>query len=311
MTFTEIEAYIESVKNNSLLYFEKNFDDRTDAIDFLEFHILDQIETLRKAEQDQGRLTELHNRAEKVKFQLEDIDNELFQKLQWELKHKRYCGKELESLVKEYVSFENNKQFDEEGYDNLDIFINRLLSLQHMPEPSKLLEPEMVFYQKTPARIIFDLIKEVEFTKNDVFFDIGSGLGQVAMLVNLLTDIRTVGIEFDPAFCEYSHECAAMLGLKNVAFINIDAREVDYSSGTVFFMYTPFRGKMLQDVLDVLRKESLERKIYIITYGPCTAEVAKQDWLYSTSGAEFNINKLTFFSTKVMERAIPSSGKGR
>ena len=100
MTFTEIEAYIESVKNNSLLYFEKNFDDRTDAIDFLEFHILDQIETLRKAEQDQGRLTELHNRAEKVKFQLEDIDNELFQKLQWELKHKRYCGKELESLVK-------------------------------------------------------------------------------------------------------------------------------------------------------------------------------------------------------------------
>jgi precorrin-6B methylase 2 len=137
----------------------------------------------------------------------------------------------------------------------------------------------MVFYQKTPARIIFKMVKAGRFTKDDVFFDIGSGLGQVAMLVNLLSGIRTVGVEFDPAFCKYSEDCAAMLGLQEIAFINADAREADYSLGTVFFMYTPFKGKMLQDVLEMLKQESLKRKIRIVTYGPCTPEVAAQDWL--------------------------------
>ena len=295
MTVTEIDSYIQTTANNRLLYDEKNFDARTDAIDFLEFHILDQIDILRKVEPDQFRLIELHQRAEKLKFQLEEIDNKLFQKLQQEIKQKRYDGKAFERLVKEYVNFENNKPLDEEGYDNLDIFINRLLTLQNMPEQSRQLEPEMVFYQKTPARVVFELVKNAGFKKDDVFFDIGSGLGQVVMLVNLLAGIRTAGVEFDPAFCKYSEECATMLGLQDVDFINADARGVDYSVGTVFFMYTPFKGKMLQDVLEILRKESLKREIRIITYGPCTSEVAAQDWLHRAFEAGPGINSLAFF----------------
>ena len=282
MIFPEVEAHIESIKNNPSLYDEKSFDARADVIDFLEFYIL-----------DQDRLTELHHQAQKVKSQLEEIDNKLFQRLQREIKQKKH-SKACEELIKGYVNFESNRHEDE-GYDNLDIFVNRLLSFQDMPEQSKFPEPEMVFYQKTPARIIFELVQKAGFTKDDVFFDIGSGLGQVAMLVNLLTGIRTVGVEFDPAFCKYSEECAITLGLQDVAFFNVDAREADYSEGTVFFMYTPFSGKMLQGVSDLLRKESLKRQVRIITYGPCTAEVARQDWLHYTSEAEPGVNRLTFF----------------
>lgn len=283
MTFSEIEAYTQAIADDRLLYEKKNFDARADAIDFLEFHILDPINAFRKTETDQDRLIELQQQAQKLKFQFEEIDNKLFKQLQREIKQKRYWGKDFEVLVKEYVSFENNKWLDEEGYDNLDIFVNRLLTLQDMPEQSKPLELEMVFYQKTPARVVFELVKNAGFKKDDVFFDIGSGLGQVVMLVNLLAGIRTVGVEFDPAFCKYSEECATMLGLQDVDFINADAREVNYSVGTVFFMYTPFRGKMLQDVLEILRKESLKREIRIITYGPCTPEVAALDWLHLVS----------------------------
>ncbi len=290
MILSQIELKIIDVKSNSLLYDEKSFDERADAIDFLEFHILDLIDSLRSTASDHEKLTELHRQAEEMKSQLEEIDNKLFQRLQQEIRQGKYSGKEFESLVREYVSFERNSD-GEEGYDNLDIFMNRLLSLQYMPEQCMPLEPEMVFYQKTPARVIFELVKEGGFKKDDVFFDIGSGLGQVAILVNLLADIRTVGVEFDPAFCKYSEECAAVLGLQKVTFINTDARKADYSLGTVFFMYTPFRGKMLQDVLEVLRKESLKREIYIITYGPCTAEVAEQGWLISLSGNQFKTSR--------------------
>lgn len=294
MILSEIELYIETIAKNSLLYDERNFDARTDAIDFLDFHILDQIDASRKAESDQDRLTELHYQTKEIKSQLEEVDNKLFRRLQQEIKEKKYTSEAFEALVREYVSFENH---NEEGYDNLDIFINRLLSLRHMPEQSKSLAPEMVFYQKTSARIIFELVKRARFTKDDLFFDIGSGLGQVVMLVNLLAGIRTIGVEFDPAFCRYSEECAAMLGFEEIAFINADARETDYSLGTVFFMYTPFKGKMLQDVLDILRKESLKREISIITYGPCTSEVAAQDWLHSYSGGELSNRTLAFFDS--------------
>ena len=294
MPFSEIGLHIESIKSNPSPHDEKNFDDRTDTLDFLEFHILDQIEALRNREPNQDKLTALHDQTEKIKCQLEEVDNKLFQRLQREIKQKKHSGNAFEALVREYVSFENSNHGGE-GYDNLDIFINRLLCVQDMPEQSKSLEPEMVFYQKTPARMIFELVKKAGSAKNDVFFDIGSGLGQVAMLVNLLTGIRTVGVEFDPAFCKYSEECAITLGLQDVAFFNVDAREADYSEGTVFFMYTPFSGKMLQGVSDLLRKESLKRQVRIITYGPCTAEVARQDWLHYTSEAEPGVNRLTFF----------------
>ncbi|HTJ49086.1 MAG TPA: hypothetical protein VL443_06490, partial [Cyclobacteriaceae bacterium] len=67
MTLLEIETYIQSTVDNTLLYNEKNFDARADAIDFLEFHILDQFNALGNIEPDQLRLIALQHRAEEIK----------------------------------------------------------------------------------------------------------------------------------------------------------------------------------------------------------------------------------------------------
>ena len=166
-----------------------------------------------------------------------------------------------------------------------------------MPEQTRDLEPEMVYYQKTPARVVFELVEKSHFSGNDVFFDLGSGLGQAAILVNLLAGVTVKGIEFEPAFCDYARECAAELNLSDVTFINADARKADYSEGTVFFMYTPFSGEILHDVLNRLRKEALLRKIRIITYGPCTEQVALQSWLHPEGPKDDNINKLGIFTS--------------
>ena len=138
----------------------------------------------------------------------------------------------------------------------------------------------MLFYQKTPARYsCYELVEKVHFQKGDVFMDLGAGSGQVSILVNLLAGISGRGIEFEPAFCAYSRNCARELNLSQVDFVNADAREADYSEETVFFMFTPFKGRILGTVLALLRKESLRRKIKIITYGPCTIQVAQESWL--------------------------------
>ena len=295
----EIEPHIKAIEKNAALYEEKSFDKRIEAIDFIEFHVIDQIEgLLRKADQP-DELIGLKYRAEKIKSELEEIDINLFQKLQANIRSGGYTGKGFKNLINEYVDFnlDHNEHQEEIGYDNLDIFINGLSPFQTMPEQTKDLEPEMVYYQKTPARIVFELVEKVHFTKEDVFFDLGSGLGQVAILVNLLAGVTAKGIEFEPTFCDYAKACAAELNLSKVSFINIDARKADYSGGTVFFMFTPFKGEILQDVLAVLRKESLLRKIKIITYGPCTAQVALQSWLDFAAPKDDNIYKLGVFTS--------------
>ncbi|MDB4901996.1 MAG: Histone methylation protein [Mucilaginibacter sp.] len=292
----EIQSYLGAIEKNSSLFEEKNFDKRIEAIDFIEFQVIGQIEDLlRKTDQ----LILLKYRAEKVKSELEEIDINLFKTLQANIRTKGYTGKEFQNLVNEYVDFnlDYKEHQDETGYDNLDVFINGLSPLQTMPEQTKDLEPEMVFYQKTPARIVFELVEKAHIVKEDVFFDLGSGLGQVVNLVNLLTGITVKGIEFEPAFCDYARDCAAGLNLHNVTFINVDARKADYSEGTIFFMFTPFKGEMLQEVLEILRKESLLRKIKIITYGPCTAQVALQRWLDFETPYDNNMYKLVMFSS--------------
>jgi SAM-dependent methyltransferase len=298
MTTAEIRSYIETIEKNSLLYEEKNFNKRIEIIDFIEFQLIPLIETLLQKTAQPDKLSLLKRRAEKVKRELNEIDSILFQKLQTYIR-KGCTAKEFKNLIAEYFNFnlDYNGHSEEIGYDNLDIFINGLSPIQTMPEQTKDLEPEMVYYQKTPARIVFELVEHSHFMKEDVFFDIGSGLGQVAILVNLLAGITTKGIEFEPAFCEYASECTRQLNLSGVTFIDADARKTDYSEGTIFFMFTPFKGKILQEVLELLRKESLLRKIKIITYGPCTAEVALQNWLNFEVPKDDNIYKLRFFTS--------------
>jgi hypothetical protein len=80
--------------------------------------------------------------------------------------------------------------------------------------------------------------------------------------------------------------------LTGVEYLNVDARDADYAAGTVFFMFTPFVGSMLQAVLDRLYLESKKRAIRVCTFGPCTLEVAKQPWLKSlddNAGHEFKL----------------------
>ena len=295
----EIQSDLDSIEKDTLLYEEKGFDTRIEVIDFIEFQVINRIEALLLKTAQPDQLISLKHRAEKVKTELEEIDANLFKKLRASIRTGRSTGKEFKNLVNEYIDFNlaDNEHQEEPGYDDLDVFINGLSPFQAMPEQTKDLEPEMVYYQKTPARVIFELVEKAHFTNEDVFFDLGSGLGQVAILVNLLAEITVKGIEFEPAFCNYAGDCAAALNLPNVTFINIDARKADYSEGTVFFMFTPFRGEILQEVLEILREESLQRKIKLITYGPCTAQVALQSWLHAAAPEDDNIYKLSIFTS--------------
>jgi len=296
ITLSEIHSDIEAIEKNLALYDEKNFTERVEAIDFIEFHLVDRINGLLQSVGRSEGLEHMKKHAEELKDQLEKIDGKLFQRLRIDIRLGECRVEVFRDMIEKYMgdSLRAGREQTTIGYDNLDMFLDGLFRMEIIPEETREREPEMVFYQKTPARIIFQLVDQANFSKDDVFYDLGSGLGQVGILVNLLSGVRTKGIEFEPAYCNYATAAAAKLDLPDVQFSNADAREADYSDGIVFFMYTPFEGRMLDEVLASLRAASKGRAIKLFTYGPCTIEVAKQHWLFGNGDSQ--IYKLAMFS---------------
>jgi hypothetical protein len=281
----EIFSSLEEIKTDSQIHQPKNFIQRSRTLDQIEFllaHFSEQESVVRRD-------------TEALKSSLEEIDRALFGHLRNQLKKSRDKGALLTTFLEEYCASSMPESGEILGYDETDAFLNGLLTSGVLPKETVTREPEMIFYQKTPARIIVELIKEGQFTPKDVFFDIGCGLGQPNILVNLLTSTPSVGIELDPAFSKYAQGQAEALNLNDIRFVNADARQADYSMGTVFFMYTPFMGNILGEVLQRLRLHSRGRKIKLFTYGPCTAEVSKQDWLVNDSGSKLDDDRLATF----------------
>ncbi|MET4084106.1 putative RNA methylase [Pedobacter sp. UYP30] len=298
---SEIQSDVEKIEADTSIYEYADFNARTNAIDFIDFHIIDRIDGLIQKAGQNDELTKLKIYANGLKAKLENINTEMFLDLEKQINISKNKGFVFRGII---ANFLNNFQHNEEehdaiGYDNLDILINGLLSTNTIDKPIKKLEPEMVFYQKTPARVVVELSKKID--ENDIFFDIGSGIGQVVILVNLISSARVIGIEFEPSFCNYAKVQVSKLNLDNIEIINDDARMADYSSGTVFFLYTPFVGKIMQDLLALLKKISLQKVIRIFTYGPCSLTISQQNWLKCINGNADNINKLyefKSFSTK-------------
>jgi len=302
---SDIQSGIRSIEKEPALRKDSNFMSRMEAIDLLDFHIIDRIEGwLQKEGQNEG-LSSLKHHAEQAKRELEMIDINLFQRLREKIRTGTYTHPSFGDMIHLYLGYDGSHSCSQGqmGYDQLDVFLNGLLADRPIPEPTIAREPEMVFYQKTPARIIFELKRLAELKPGDLFFDIGSGLGQVCILVNLISGATTRGIEYEPAYYQYAKTSSSQLNLPNVDFINKDARNGDYARGTVFFLYTPFEGRMLQDMLDILQKESQKRTITIFSYGPCSPHVARQDWLYGNYDGVGNPDQLYQFRSLVPKKS--------
>jgi hypothetical protein len=179
------------------------------------------------------------------------------------------------------------------GYDYLDELVSGVLQFEEPDAGETAREPEMVFYQPTPARHIFNLIGGhliggAGLSGEDVVVDLGSGLGHVPLLVSICTDACSIGIELEAAYVECARNCAQRLNVKRAVFLCEDARATDLSGGTVFYLYTPFAGSILREVLDRLKREAATRRIRICTYGPCTSVVAEEPWLEAAAAPEMD-----------------------
>jgi len=165
------------------------------------------------------------------------------------------------------------------GFDFQDELLCDVLQFREPSAANLNRVPERMFYQPTPVCHILRLFRASGLTADDVLVDLGSGLGHVSLLASMLAGARSVGVEVEAAYVASARECAESLNLAGVEFIHEDARAADLSGGTVFYLYSPFTGSMLAEVLERLREESMLRPIKICTLGPCTCVIARERWV--------------------------------
>ena len=156
----EIRSDIESIAKNPALNEETVFLGRSEAMDHLEIHLLDRIDGLLQAMDPTDDLIRLKLQAESMKGRLEAIDEKMFRRIRAEVRAGRCRGKVLKDLILQYVGLDSSGGHQGHGdrYDALDAFVNGLLFARPAPVETKAREAETVYYQKTPARIVFELV---------------------------------------------------------------------------------------------------------------------------------------------------------
>jgi hypothetical protein len=155
---------IALLADDASLLHEQSFVRRHDAIDRLELEILnaEACDELREIRQD----------AVLAKTRLEQVDTALFERLRQEIRSGRLRGTALLRRIRTFVPPMHRA---DGRYDHLDTFMTELLLDRPLPAESRSREDEMVFYQRTPSRVVLEMMARAQLTKNDVFYDVGSG----------------------------------------------------------------------------------------------------------------------------------------
>jgi len=136
-----------------------------------------------------------------------------------------------------------------------DTWLDDVLGLQSFVEDLDL-PPGGVPYLPCPLRLILSAVDQTDLGADDVFVDLGAGLGRVAMVAHLLTGASAIGIEAQGHLVAQGRRACQALALTEVQLVHANAEDVALT-GTVFFLYSPFNGQTLARV--VSRIEALAR----------------------------------------------------
>jgi hypothetical protein len=118
-------------------------------------------------------------------------------------------------------------------------------------------------YEPTPYSDIFRLLRRVRLSKEDVFTDIGSGMGRAVFAASWMGARRSVGIEIVSNLCAkaiQNHRNSRLAG-RDIEFVCANALDYHDWTSTVLFMFHPFGKDTLKLVLDDIFCERQKRKL--------------------------------------------------
>jgi len=148
------------------------------------------------------------------------------------------------------------------------------------------------------------VLRVVKPGPEDVFYDIGCGMGRILCAAARRPLRQCVGVELLEPLCHIARQNAASLrGRKApIQIVCGDATSVDLSDGTIYFMFNPFGPETLRDTLENIRG-SLSRKprgIRIVYYNSQYQSVFEAlEWLMKVQEFDsFGGHRVTFWENR-------------
>lgn len=204
-------------------------------------------------------------------------------KLRKEVKSHQEKEKDINLIKSEVVKFNNNEtQIESTALDYI-------LGIEYEATEASIKEssdhgPDLVighskFYTQIDYAILREIFKNITITKNDIFYDLGSGYGRASFYGAILFPEGVFkGVEYIKERVDEAKAVAKNLKLQNVMFYASDVLKFDYSDGNIFFIFNPFPPLMPQ-VLAELNKISQKKKIRIIAMSNTVIELKVVPWL--------------------------------
>jgi hypothetical protein len=124
----------------------------------------------------------------------------------------------------------------------------------------------LIGYHASGVAAIVLALASVPVQPNDVFIDLGAGLGKVVLCARVLTGATARGIELQPSLVAAARAATTRAGA-DVDWILGDVQDVDLQDGTVFFAYAPFTGRVLANVMERLRAVAERHAIVVCALG--------------------------------------------
>jgi SAM-dependent methyltransferase len=132
-------------------------------------------------------------------------------------------------------------------------------------------------YVPTPYRKIIRTLRHVGIRQDDVFADLGCGLGRAVFAASWLGARRSVGVEIDSVLTDKARENSRRSRLRgrNIEFVCAPAQTYDFDKVSVLYMFHPFGEGTMGEVLERLGSELARRprRLRIAYENPVCAEL--------------------------------------
>jgi SAM-dependent methyltransferase len=146
-----------------------------------------------------------------------------------------------------------------------DAWCDRVLGIEGLPEDGLDLPRGCVPYIPCSVDALLRMVDDAGVQPDDVFVDIGSGIGRAAALTHFLTGATAIGLEIQAALVRTFRDLTKNWHAPRISVVHGDAADLTgfIGIGSVFFLYCPFSGDRLERVLLELEFIARTRRIRV------------------------------------------------
>lgn len=168
-----------------------------------------------------------------------------------------------------------------------------------------------LWYAPPDYRYLRRIMRMLRPGPDDVFYDIGSGMGRVLCVAARDRLRQVVGVELDPELCRIARRNAERLRRRRTP-IEVrceDASAADLADGTIYYLHNPFGAETMRDVLEGIHRSMADhpRRVRMVYHNSVHEDLVRSCvWLRPTDVfTTLRGQRVTFWEASPVAEAAP------